>query len=89
MKQITTNTIELKRGIKSWQVSFIGLGGVIGSCYFLGLGALIRDMGPAVILAFSVVGIIVYGMMIAYAELLVNVPRSGSFVAYTNITSDN
>lgn len=84
MKQATTNTGELKRGIKSWQVSFIGLGGVIGSCYFLGLGALIRDMGPAVILAFSVVGIIVYGMMISYAELLVNVPRSGSFVAYTN-----
>ena len=26
---------ELKRGIKGWQVAFIGLGGVIGSCYFL------------------------------------------------------
>lgn len=75
---------ELKRGIKSWQVAFIGLGGVIGSCYFLGLGALIRDMGPAVIIAFAVVGLIVYGMMISYAELLVNVPRKGSFVAYTN-----
>lgn len=75
---------ELKRGIKGWQVSFIGLGGVIGSCYFLGLGALIRDMGPGVILAFMVVGLIVYGMMIAYAELLVNLPRKGSFVAYTS-----
>lgn len=75
---------ELQRGIKSWQISFIGLGGVIGSCYFLGLGALIRDMGPAVVLAFLVVGVIVYGMMIAYAELLVNLPRKGSFVAYTN-----
>lgn len=75
---------ELKRGIKSWQVSFIGLGGVIGSCYFLGLGALIRDMGPAVFFAFIVVGIIVYGMMISYAELLVNLPRKGSFIAYTN-----
>lgn len=79
-----TEPTELKRGIKSWQVAFIGLGGVIGSCYFLGLGALIRDMGPAVIIAFLVVGIIVYGMMIAYAELLVNVPREGSFIAYTN-----
>ena len=26
---------ELKRGIQGWQVAFIGLGGVIGSCYFL------------------------------------------------------
>lgn len=75
---------ELKRGIKGWQVAFIGLGGVIGSCYFLGVGALIRDMGPAVLLAFGVVGLIVYGLMIAYAELLVNLPRKGSFVAYTN-----
>lgn len=84
MNQSTTNTSELKRGIKSWQVSFIGLGGVIGSCYFLGLGALVRDMGPAVIFAFAIVGIIVYGMMIAFAELLVNVPRKGSFISYTN-----
>lgn len=75
---------ELKRGIRGWQVAFIGLGGVIGSCYFLGLGLMIRDMGPAVILAFAVVGLIVYGLMIAYAELLVNLPRKGSFVAYIN-----
>lgn len=81
----TTGSGELHRGIKSWQVSFIGLGGVIGSCYFLGLGALIRDMGPAVLLAFMVVGVIVYGMMIAYAELLVNLPGEGSFVTYTSI----
>ncbi len=75
---------ELKRGIKGWQVAFIGLGGVIGSCYFLGLGLLIGDMGPSVFIAFAVVGLIVYGLMIAYAELLVNLPRKGSFIAYTN-----
>ena len=75
---------ELKRGIKGWQVAFIGLGGVIGSCYFLGLGLCIGEMGPAVFIAFAVVGVIVYGLMIAYAELLVNLPRKGSFVAYTN-----
>ncbi|MBC6680372.1 amino acid permease [Zhenpiania hominis] len=75
---------ELKRGIKGWQVSFIGLGGVIGSCYFLGVGTCLGEMGPAVLIAFAIVGVIVYGLMIAYAELLVNLPRKGSFVAYTN-----
>ena len=75
---------DLKRGIKGWQVSFIGLGGVIGSCYFLGVGTCVGTMGPAVLIAFAVVGVIVYGLMIAYAELLVNLPRKGSFVAYTN-----
>lgn len=75
---------EMQRGIKGWQVAFIGLGGVIGSCYFLGMGICIHDMGPAVFLAFGIVGVIVYGLMIAYAELLVNLPRKGSFVAYTS-----
>lgn len=82
--QVTEEPQELKRGIKGWQVAFIGLGGVIGSCYFLGVGWCIQAMGPAVFLAFGVVGVIVYGLMIAYAELLVNLPRKGSFVAYTN-----
>ena len=85
-KNVTTSgeSQELKRGIKGWQVSFIGLGGVIGSCYFLGVGTCVGTMGPAVLIAFAVVGVIVYGLMIAYAELLVNLPRKGSFVAYTN-----
>ncbi len=76
--------VTLQRDIKGWQVSLIALGGVIGSCYFLGVGWTISVMGPAVILAFALVGFIVYGLMISYAELLVNLPRKGSFVAYTN-----
>ena len=75
---------ELKRGIRGWQVAFIGIGGVIGSCYFLGIGACLSSMGPGVLVAFAVTGIIVYGTMISYSELLVNVPRTGSFVAYTS-----
>lgn len=74
---------ELKRGIKGWQVTFIGLGGVIGSCYFLGLGLTIQTMGPAVIIGFGIVGVIIYAVMVSYAELLVNLPRKGSFVSYT------
>ncbi len=76
--------VTLQRDIKGWQVSLIALGGVIGSCYFLGVGWTISVMGPAVLLAFALVGFIVYGLMISYAELLVNLPRKGSFVAYTN-----
>ncbi|MEG0662262.1 MAG: amino acid permease, partial [Anaerovoracaceae bacterium] len=75
---------ELKQGIKTWQVAILGMGGVIGSCYFLGVGITIRDMGPAVLLAYALVGFVLYGLMMAYAELLVNLPRKGSFIAYTN-----
>jgi len=76
--------ITLKRDISGFQVGMIALGGVIGSCYFLGVGWTISVMGPAVLLAYGLVGFIVYGLMVAYAELLVNLPRKGSFVAYTN-----
>lgn len=76
--------VTLQRDIKGWQVGMIALGGVIGSCYFLGVGWTISVMGPAVLVAYGIVGFIVYGLMIAYGELLVNLPRKGSFVAYTN-----
>ena len=83
-KQVASQDQDLKRGIAEWQVAFIGLGGVIGSCYFLGVGWDIEVMGPGVFWAFLLVGVIVFGLMISYAELLVNLPRSGSFIAYTN-----
>ena len=83
-KVATSEKQELKRGIRGWQVAFIGIGGVIGSCYFLGIGSCLSSMGPGVIIAFLVTGVIVYGTMISYSELLVNVPRTGSFVAYTS-----
>ncbi len=83
MTQNSNGGHELQRGIKGWQVTFIGLGGVIGSCYFLGIGVCVRTMGPAVLLGFALVSIVIYAVMVAYAELLVNVPRTGSFISYT------
>ena len=74
----------LARGIRPWHVSLIALGGIVGSCYFLGLGLTFSEMGPgAVIIANIISGIIVYGVMQSFAELLVNIPRRGSFVSYT------
>ncbi|MFR9144934.1 MAG: amino acid permease, partial [Lentihominibacter sp.] len=83
MTQSSSGGNELQRGIKGWQVTFIGLGGVIGSCYFLGIGVCVRTMGPAVLLGFAIVSFVIYAVMVAYAELLVNVPRTGSFISYT------
>lgn len=74
----------LARGIRSWHVSLIALGGIIGSCYFLGLGLTFSEMGAgAVLIAYIVAGITIYGVMQSFAELLVNIPRRGSFVSYT------
>ena len=76
----------LVRGIEPWHVTLIALGGIIGSCYFLGLGLTLFEMGPgAVLIAYGLAGVAIYGVMQSFAELLVNVPRRGSFVSYTRM----
>jgi AAT family amino acid transporter len=72
----------LKRGIAGWQVTFIALGGIIGSAYFLGIGLIVQEMGPSAIFAYAIVGFILFGIMTAFAELLVNLPRKGTFISY-------
>ena len=74
----------LVRGIEPWHVTLIALGGIIGSCYFLGLGLTLHDMGAgAVLIAYALAGVAIYGVMQSFGELLINVPRRGSFVSYT------
>lgn len=83
-RDVTKSERTLTRGIMPWHVSLIALGGIIGSCYFLGLGLTFSEMGPgAVLIAYAIAGITVYGVMQSFAELLVNIPRRGSFVSYT------
>lgn len=74
---------KLERGIRSWHVSLIALGGIIGSCYFLGSGYTVAEVGPAAAFAYAIGGLIIYAVMMAFGELLVNLPRRGSFVSYT------
>lgn len=38
---------ELKRGLKPRHLQLIALGGIIGSCYFLGTGYIVESTGPA------------------------------------------
>lgn len=67
-----------------WHVSFIALGGIIGSCYFLELGDTYASLGPgAVLVTYAIAGLTIFGVMQSFAELLVNIPRRGSFVSYT------
>jgi AAT family amino acid transporter len=73
----------LKRGIRPWMANLIAIGGIIGSCYFLGTGYLISQMGPSVILLYAIGGLIIYTVMQSFAELLVNVPRQGNFISYS------
>lgn len=70
------------RGLKSRHIQLIALGGIIGSCYFLGTGEVVSQVGPAAFLAYMLGGLIVYLTMICMGELAVMIPISGSFVTY-------
>jgi amino acid transporter, AAT family len=72
-----------RRGLKDRHVQLIALGGIIGSGYFLGTGAIVNDVGPSVFIAYLLGGLIVYLTMLCMGELAVAIPISGSFITYT------
>jgi len=72
-----------RRSLKDRHVQLIALGGIIGSGYFLGTGAVINQVGPSVFLAYILGGIIIYLTMLCMGELAVAIPISGSFINYT------
>lgn len=72
----------LHRGLKARHIELIALGGIIGSCYFLGTGQVVAQVGPAAFLAYILGGVIVYLTMLCMGELAVAIPISGSFVTY-------
>lgn len=72
----------LNRSLGALQVQLISLGGIIGSAYFLGIGAAVAQLGPSIVPAFLLGGAIVWLVAIAMGELCVELPREGSFVSF-------
>lgn len=65
------------------QVQMIAIGGAIGVGLFLGAGGRLQAIGPALVLAYLVCGIVAFFVMRALGELVVHRPSSGSFVTYS------
>jgi len=81
--QPTIKDGDFNRQLKNRHIQLIALGGIIGSGYFLGTGAVINQVGPSVFLAYILGGIIIYLTMLCMGELAVAIPISGSFINYT------
>ncbi|MBS1002964.1 amino acid permease [Acetobacter thailandicus] len=75
---VTTNT----DGLQSRHIAMIALGGVIGAGLFVGSSAAISVTGPAVLVTFLAVGILVVLIMRMLGEMVAAHPGKGSFVAY-------
>ena len=60
----------------------MALGLAIGAGFFLGTGSAIHQAGPAVLVSYLLVAIIVVSVMLALAELASSLPSTGSFSSY-------
>ncbi len=71
-----------QRGLGNRQIQMIAIGGAIGTGLFLGAGKAISKAGPSIILAYAIVGLVIFCIMRALGELLMYRPVSGSFSEY-------
>ena len=74
---------QLHRRLKSRQLSMIAIGGCIGTGLFLASGMSIHQAGPGgVLVAFGLMGLMVYFLMTSLGEMAALIPTSGSFYSY-------
>ncbi|KAG9761063.1 AAT family amino acid transporter, partial [Aureobasidium melanogenum] len=74
---------DLHKALKGRHMQMIAIGGAIGGGLFVGSGGAFQTGGPAsVFIGFFVVGVQVYFMMQALAELSVVYPINGAFAMY-------
>ncbi|KAK6460517.1 amino acid permease/ SLC12A domain-containing protein [Scheffersomyces coipomensis] len=76
-------TENLNRSLRGRTINMITIAGVIGSGLYLGTGKMLATGGPlSMLLAYVVIGLIVFFMMLSLGEMSVQYPVSGSFTTY-------
>ena len=73
----------LNRSLGLWQLTAIGVGGIIGAGIFALAGAVANETaGPAVLISFLVAGIASAAAALSYAEFAGMIPKAGSAYTY-------
>ncbi|WP_010112588.1 amino acid permease [Acinetobacter sp. P8-3-8] len=76
---------ELKRKLGARHLNMIAIGGSIGTGLFLASGQTIATAGPGgALLAYALIGIMIYFLMTSLGELATHNPTSGAFFTYGN-----
>jgi proline-specific permease ProY len=76
------NDNEPKKKLNAYSLAGLGIGGIVGSGFFLGSAISIRQAGPSVILAFLLSGFIISQVLGAMTSISINRPVTGSFKVY-------
>ncbi|GGP23341.1 amino acid permease [Silvimonas iriomotensis] len=78
-----TQAPALARKLKARHLTMIAIGGSIGTGLFVASGATISQAGPGgALLAYALIGLMVYFLMTSLGELAAYMPVSGSFATY-------
>ncbi len=76
---------KLQRGLKARHLNMIAIGGSIGTGLFFASGSAVSTAGPGgAILAYLIMGILVYFLMMSLGEMATLLPISGSFETYAS-----
>ena len=74
---------KLARKLSARQVQMIAIGGTIGTGLFLGTGKSLATGGPAsMLIAYAIVGAIVFITMLSLGEMAAFMPIAGSFCTF-------
>jgi gamma-aminobutyrate permease len=75
----------LARSLRSRHVTMITIGGIIGAGLFVGSGAAIHAVGPAIILSYLMAGTVILLVMRMLSEMAMAFPDAGSFTEYPRL----
>jgi len=79
----------LKRGLKARHIQMIALGGTIGTGLFMASGTAISGAGPGgALVAYSLVGLLVFCVMMSLGEMAAYIPVAGSFAHFATRFAD-
>jgi len=83
------NDNSLKRTLSARHLNMIAIGGSIGTGLFVALGNSLASAGPGgALLAYVVIGVMVYFLMTSLGEMATFMPVSGSFETYATKFAD-
>jgi lysine-specific permease len=78
-----TQNNQLQRKLGARHLNMIAIGGSIGTGLFLASGATIANAGPGgALLAYALIGVMIYFLMTSLGELATHNPTSGAFFTY-------
>ncbi|MFG1660876.1 amino acid permease [Micromonospora chersina] len=85
VEEIAAETEEgLSRSLGLWQLTAIGVGGIIGAGIFALAGAVASETaGPAVLVSFLIAGLASAAAALSYAEFSGMIPKAGSAYTYS------